>query len=162
MPTRGTSRLTPELTDQLCRLIKQGNHIEPAIWSLGVSENTYYYWMRRGMHENEGRYRDFYVSVCKAKGDREISAVSLIRTAAEEDWKAQAWLLEKTVEERYGRRVRILSSERDRISEEFLRRLGQKLDAGTLEKISVAIAELDMEEASRQSEDSEESPGLDS
>ena len=45
------SKLTPELQDELCRLLTDWVPIETACDALGISDSTYYAWRKRGRDE---------------------------------------------------------------------------------------------------------------
>jgi len=109
--------LTQELQDKLCNLLRAGNYVEPAAASLGIRKSTLYKWLRRGgvewKHQHKGGkpnkreliYLSFVDAVEKAQGQAEARDVALTAKAAESQWQAAAWRLERKFPERWGRKV---------------------------------------------------------
>jgi hypothetical protein len=52
----------------------------------------------------ERAYLDFAVHVERARAEAEVALVALITRASREDWRAAAWLLERSKPQRWGRR----------------------------------------------------------
>jgi hypothetical protein len=107
---------TPELTEQICQILRAGNYVCAACDYVGISERVYYQWAERGQAEldrlgdpkvkpkdSEAPFVHFVQSVTRAKSQAEIQSVARIRKAAEEDWKADAWYLERSHQQRWGR-----------------------------------------------------------
>lgn len=117
------TKLDAAIQDRICNTIRLGNYMEAAAASAGVSKVTLYAWLKEGARQTRGRYRDFLNAVERAEADREIGANLVITKAANGtaaipardghpgqpaipgDWRAAAWRLERTMPERYGRRV---------------------------------------------------------
>lgn len=104
---KGADKLTPELQNEICRVIRAGNYIETAAAYAGISKTTLYDWMRKGRAQKRGKYRDFVTAVEKALAEAEIRDVMIIAKAAEENWQAAAWRLERKFPERWGHKTRI-------------------------------------------------------
>lgn len=115
------TKLTPELQEKICQAIRAGNYIETAAAYAGISKVTLHEWMRRGRRETErvekaeGRAKvrkkeapfvGFLNSVEKALAEAEVRDVFIIGKAAEENWQAAAWRLERKFPDRWGRRER--------------------------------------------------------
>lgn len=100
-------KLTPELIQEICRVIRAGNYIETAAAYAGISKSTLYDWLRRGKRAKSGIYRQFSDAVQKALAESEIRDVMIIAKAAEENWQAAAWRLERKFPERWGRKERV-------------------------------------------------------
>lgn len=97
-------KLTPELTQQISLLIREGNLPSVSASICGISPSTFFNWMKRG-REGEPRFLEFSESVERAFAGATIDRVSYIARAAEiGHWRAAAWLLERTCPERYGKR----------------------------------------------------------
>ena len=121
MASRGRpSKLTPEIQEEILRVIKSGNYIETACAYVGINKSTFYEWLKRGAREkdrvaknprakvrkSEKPYVDFHNAVEKALAQAEIRDVAIIGKAAEENWQAAAWRLERKFPERWGRKDR--------------------------------------------------------
>jgi hypothetical protein len=95
-------------------LLRNGNYIETACAAAGLSTTAFYAWMERGEADIEAettsRYRDFTEAVTRARAEGEALLVQEIRAAgrgterAVGDWKASAWILERTQPEKFGQR----------------------------------------------------------
>lgn len=126
-------KLTPELQQKICDILAAGNYIDAVCDYVGISTSTFYNWTARGERGwkkdiDEG-YVGFLDAVKKARSQSEISSVSRIRRAAmgeqvvkrkvvtrpdgtqivEEtitppEWTADAWFLERSFPDRWGRR----------------------------------------------------------
>lgn len=122
------TKLTPDLQEKICQAIRAGNYLETAAAYAGISKKTLHEWMRRGRRETErvekaeGRARvrkkeapfvEFLHSVEKALAEAEVRDVILIGKAAEVNWQAAAWRLERKFPDRWGRRERQRPEERE-------------------------------------------------
>jgi hypothetical protein len=107
---------TPELTEQICQILRAGNYICAACDYVGINESTYHSWVLRGEkeiarlddpkakpNESERIFVEFSKAVTRARAQAEIQSVARIRKAAEEDWRADAWYLERSHQQRWGR-----------------------------------------------------------
>ena len=112
------TKLTPELQEDILKIIRSGNYIETACAFVGINKSTFYDWLKRGAREkdrleknprarirkSEKIYVEFSNAVEKALAHAEIRDVAIIGKAAEENWKAAAWRLERKFPERWGRK----------------------------------------------------------
>jgi transposase len=101
------TRLTDEVQERLVQLIEAGNTATVAAVSLGIGESTYYEWMRRGRKEKRGQFRRFYNAVKVARARGEIRLNSLLSLAAEKDWRAAAFYLERRNPKEWGQKNRL-------------------------------------------------------
>lgn len=97
--------------------IRTGNYIETAAAFAGLTKSTVYEWMKAGARENQRRENgeepdpamdakaEFSNAVEKALAEAEVRDVLLIGKAAEREWQAAAWRLERKFPARYGRKV---------------------------------------------------------
>jgi hypothetical protein len=93
------TRLTPELADQLVSLLRGGVPLATALAAVNLPKSTYYDWVG-AMTPVSLR---FVERVEEARAFGEAALVSRIASASREKWEAAAWLLERTVPERYAR-----------------------------------------------------------
>jgi transposase len=97
------SKLTPERVDDLLVLLAARVPVEVAARSVGVSRRTLDRWLR----QSDLRAR---VEQARAAGAQatdalsEARAVVLILRAAQTDWRASAWWLERRWPERWAQR----------------------------------------------------------
>jgi hypothetical protein len=107
--------LTREMIDRIAEIMAAGNYICVACDYLGISKGSYHAWVVRGEKEaariedggepdpDEAIFVEFLNAVTRARSRAEIQSVARIRKAAEEDWKADAWYLERSHLQRWGR-----------------------------------------------------------
>ena len=112
--------------DELLNLIVLGLPVNKAVGMVNIGETTFYSWMSRGMIEKERLntvtdakpkpeeeiYVKFWESVTRARAEAIAKKVAVISSAAAQgDWKASAWWLERQVPEEFGKieRQEILS-----------------------------------------------------
>lgn len=102
-------KLTPELIEDVTRVIRAGNYAQTACEVVGISTNTYYRWLQ--MAEEQGTaaiYRDFRDAIKRAEANAEVRTVARIMQAAEEGtWQASAWFLERKHPTKWGRNDKI-------------------------------------------------------
>ena len=100
------TKLTPEVQDKIVNALRAGNYQETAAKYAGISDKTFYEWMRRGESDDpkEAIFVEFRQAVEKAKSDAEVRDVALIDKAASDGtWQAAAWKLERKYPHRWGR-----------------------------------------------------------
>ena len=93
------TKLTVELTEQIVSMLRGGVPAATAIAAVSLGKSTFYEWMSSERPE----HARFAERVREAQAFGEASLVSRIATASRENWGAAAWLLERTVPERYAR-----------------------------------------------------------
>jgi hypothetical protein len=97
--------LTPEVADRITALLRAGNYDEVAARGAGIAPRTFREWMQRGAEGAEGDepYAELRERVEKARAEGEALHVARIAKAAEDDWHASAWFLERSYPGRWGR-----------------------------------------------------------
>jgi transposase len=98
------TKLTKDTSTAICEAVKRGNYIETAAALAGVHRATLYEWLKKGRSEATGIYHDFAEAMELALAESEDTMLVLIGNAAEEQWQAAAWRLERRYPEKYGRR----------------------------------------------------------
>ncbi len=98
------TKLSQEVSDQMCLLIRAGNYIETAAAFAGISKDTLYRWLRDGKRAKSGVKRSFSDAVERALAEAEIRDVQRVAKASERQWQAAAWRLERKFPDRWGRR----------------------------------------------------------
>lgn len=101
------TKLTPELQEQLCKLLQVGITIEDACAEVGISDRVFHKWQARALERNERLYVQFFQAVVQAKARSKIRSVLRIDKAALKDWRADAWLLERRFPEEFGKRDQV-------------------------------------------------------
>jgi len=115
---RPTKIINKEIVAKIVKAIRAGNYIETAAAYAGISKNTLYDWLRRGerekqrlatnprskMRKSEAPFVEFSDAVERALAEAEVRDVTIIAKAAETQWQAAAWRLERKFPDRWGRR----------------------------------------------------------
>lgn len=113
-------KLTRKLIDRAYELIKAPNYAITVYKALGISEGTYYNWLKAGEEAeasiakgekpsgaNANLYLEFLRSIKKGEAEGEQKLLAVIETASKRNWTAAAWMLERMHPDRYGRFERI-------------------------------------------------------
>ena len=112
------TKLNIDTHNKIISAIRAGNYIETAAAYAGINKSTLYDWLKRGEREkqrvaqnprynirkSEKPYVEFSNAVEKALAEAEVRDVAIIAKAAEDQWQAAAWRLERKFPDRWGRR----------------------------------------------------------
>ncbi len=99
----------PELSQRLCSLLAGGCSVRTACEATGLSESTFFDYLRRAAPEHSGhepRFLEFSQRVTRARGDGKAKLIGFVAEAARTDWRAALALLERIAPDEYGRVVR--------------------------------------------------------
>lgn len=96
------SRLTSQTSQRILGVLRAGGYDETAAKAAGLSTTQFYEWLRRG-REGDRPYDLFLEQVEEARAEGESRNVMLIAKAAQSNWQAAAWLLERRHPERWAR-----------------------------------------------------------
>lgn len=119
MPSKRTALLlTDEVHDRIVGTLRLGNYVEHAASYAGISRGTLYNWLKKGdearskrengaeLDEIEERYAKFSKDVDNARAAAVVRNVSIIQQAAQTNWQAAGWWLERTAPQHFGRQMR--------------------------------------------------------
>jgi hypothetical protein len=96
---------TPEVTEAVCAELREGLSIASACAAAGIDRATFHRWIARG---DEGPpFSDFRNATTKARAVGTRSLEVTVRTAALDDWRAAAWMLERKAPEDWSKRTEI-------------------------------------------------------
>ena len=102
------TKLTPDVHKKIVNLIKAGNYNDVAAQAVGITESTFYDWMKKGEDGYSEIYTEFSKAVKEAGAFSEAHYLELIRKAAQEtSWQAAAWVLERKHKDKWGRAVTV-------------------------------------------------------
>jgi len=91
-----SSKYTPELVEQMLRIIEAGAYAADACMAVGISETIYYKWLKEKV--------EFVESIKKARAKAIVTRLVRINRAGQEGhWQADAWWLERVARDRFGR-----------------------------------------------------------
>ena len=115
-----TTKLTAAVSKTICDAIGEGISLEGAAELANVSPSTAYEWFQRGLGEDpRGRgssraFAEFAESLTRARAEAELREMrAIVKAAAEGDWRAAAWRLERRYPKQYGRQQRVEHSTAD-------------------------------------------------
>lgn len=102
------NKLTKEMQDKLCAYIAEGQYITTACRLVGVDYATMRRWILQGEQDMSGKFYEFQEAISQAEALAEAERVKLILQAGKyDDWKANAWYLERKFPEKWGRKDRV-------------------------------------------------------
>lgn len=126
MPKRTALLLTDDTHDRIIGALRLGNYVEHAATYAGISRATLYNWLKKGdaarerrdageaLDENDERYARFSEDVDTARAAAIVRNVGIIQQAAQTNWQAAGWFLERTAPQHFGRQIRTELSGPDR------------------------------------------------
>jgi hypothetical protein len=80
-----------ETTSKIIKLIKEGNFASVAFQAVGISNETYYRWLKTKP--------EFSESIKKAKAERITSLIQAIKL--DDSWQSKAWALERLARDKF-------------------------------------------------------------
>jgi transposase-like protein len=98
--------LTPDMHKLLVSYIAAGNTVNFASRACGITRETFYQWRRKSRRGLEP-YATLFRDVDKAVARAVVRNVTIVAKAAETNFRAATWWLERTVPQVYGRRDRV-------------------------------------------------------
>lgn len=102
------TKLTETVRDKICDAVEKGATFETSCEAIGIAASTGWEWLARGTGRDPDRpstpeFAEFAEALTRARARAEQREVELILRAAEDDWRAAAWMLERRNPARYGR-----------------------------------------------------------
>ena len=99
------TKLTRRCHARICKSLRLGNSRAVAAMTGGVTLKTLNRWLTRGddPEETDPRYARFMTAVTFAELTAEATITQHLMTAAEKNWRAAAWYLERRHPERWGK-----------------------------------------------------------
>ncbi len=131
--------LTPAVRDAIVAEVEKGATLEVAAECSGFHQATLYEWMQRG-RAGEEPFAEFAESVTRARARCKADMLRAISTAVTpgefgvDDWKARAWILERTDRAGFGVKVEVMQ----RVEGTFrdvIERLRAELDPATYQRV---------------------------
>ena len=108
--------LNEEMIAELTSVVGAGNYLDDAARYVGIGERTLFQWLSRGreaLEQAEGDldaveprekvFAQLVQALEKARSRAVVRSVALVQKAAESNWQAAAWYLERTNPKKWGR-----------------------------------------------------------
>jgi hypothetical protein len=99
------SKLTKQLIKEAAELLEAGNYAETVAACVGVSEATWYSWLKdaREGEKPSPLKTEFLDAIERATAEAEKKYVAVIEDASKQSWQAAAWWLERKLPKRWAR-----------------------------------------------------------
>ena len=82
------------IKNRIVEALTKGHFINEACSLAGITKQSFYKWYNLGL-EGDTRYIDFAAAVDEAQAQAVTDALTDIREAGRDDWRASAWFLER-------------------------------------------------------------------
>ncbi len=105
------TKFTPETVDRLLKAIRVGLPYHLAAEAAGISETVFHEWQRGDLPRGADKQlkAQFPEALTRAKGESALRLMALVSTAAPDDWRAAAWILERRFPKDFGKQLLELS-----------------------------------------------------
>jgi transposase-like protein len=115
MPGGRPSKFSVEKQETICKAIATGSTYAEAAAAAGIDYTTLLAWRRRGEKANSGKLFEFSKAIKKAEDQSEAELLSRIVNAGRDPkyWQANAWILERRMPDRWGRKDRMEMTGKD-------------------------------------------------
>ena len=97
---------TPEVTAIVVAELKLGLGVTGACARAGIAKSTYQSWMTRGA-TGEEPFSTFSAAATRARADGVRALAATVRKAANDDWRAAAWMLERQDPDEWSKRTEL-------------------------------------------------------
>jgi hypothetical protein len=87
--------ITKKQTETLLEALRKGSTYTLACKAAGISQSTFYKYMREGREQKTKTRIEFFEAVSNAECERADLMLERIEEGSRKDWKAAAWLLER-------------------------------------------------------------------
>lgn len=104
LPFKKAIKLDKALIKRICNLIMAGNRIETAYLVCGVSRAQFSIWCERARGRPKTIYGMLVDNLQTAVAIADIRDLQVIDRAAQKEWKAAAWRLERRSHKHFGQR----------------------------------------------------------
>lgn len=101
------SALTPDVESRILNAVRCGVPKKGACAAAGIAEDTLYGWLERARTRPGSEYADFAVRLEKARHEGIAARAAIVMKAAQKDWRAAAWMLERDLPEHFSPKARL-------------------------------------------------------
>ena len=91
------TKLTPEVQEELAKIIGAGHTHKSAYEYVGIDQNTFYRGMKKG---------EFGDIIKRAESKAKIGFVERVKKASEDTWQAAAWMLERRWPDEFAQKMK--------------------------------------------------------
>lgn len=101
------SKISQEIIKNITDALKTGAYIETAAVYAGIDKKTLYTWLKKGNRKEGAIYVQFLHAVDNAMAEAELIDIQNLQKAAQRDWRASAWRLERKFPNKWGYKQQI-------------------------------------------------------
>lgn len=130
-PRRAPALADKAVYDKVVEKVRQGNYITTVAASVGVEPETIMRWLEKGKRGENTLYHSFYLDVQEAWAEAEINVLGELRAHGRNDWRALAWMLERTRPEKFA--LRTISRSEVSVSGEIAHKIKEEIAGNVLE-----------------------------
>ena len=99
-------KLNDAVIEKARKYIAAGNYAIVVCQYLGISQKTYYEWLKIGNDDIEKNKNTIYSKFCntikESEAEAEMRNITIIQKAASDTWQAAAWYLERKHKDRWS------------------------------------------------------------
>lgn len=110
-------KFTTVAANRIVQNLALGGTIETACSFAGISDRTYFNWMKKGERQKSGQFHDFFQQVRGATGTWVTRALLRVNKG-EPNWQSSAWLLERRLRTAFARSLELSGPNGDPIRTE--------------------------------------------
>ena len=102
-------KCTPELIERMKENVKLGFTYSALSLSLGISEDTFYLWIRKGRDEGTQPYTSFYAALKETEADLLTECLEQLKLSMKQgNIESTKWLMEKRInKDGYGKQSQV-------------------------------------------------------
>jgi len=112
------TKYSPEMVEEICKWLKEGNSQKDAATLAGISEATFYEWKQS--------HPEFSEELQKAETECKAARIARILKAGEKQWQADAWWLERKFKDEFARKEIQDVTQRDDPAKQVLDQLSKE------------------------------------
>jgi transposase-like protein len=104
--------LSPEVQDEIVRLVGMGNYLSPACALAGITPEGLYYWQKkyRAGDEDAQWLDDFFSRLAHASAQAEAQSLAAVRDG-KMGWQGPAWFLGRRFPKRWSEKARATAAQ---------------------------------------------------
>lgn len=89
------NEITAEMLQLASEAMRLGMTNDLACQYIGISRSTFYRYLSRGKNEKGTLYRKFWDVISRGRAQCAAMQLARIQKAAQDDWRASAWIMER-------------------------------------------------------------------
>ena len=112
------TKLEDDIQQRLIKAIQRGLSIADACEYSGISERTYYYWIKKDPltienPEEQKKFLQFLQNIKKAQSECQMYCLDFIMK--DKSWQSKAWLLERRFPDRWAKKDMTINENNEKV-----------------------------------------------